>query len=179
MAASIKIIHRPPRAQFRYRAIQKEVAKQVSGIGRLHVQERANVVKDFDHEINFGYEVKVTPGQVTLKILVTNDSAEVSEGFTIGKLWETLDVKGNPPHDIVAKKPGGALRFQTGYQPHTRPIARSGGPGRATGETRFAKRVRHPGYPPRKFSDAINKRLRPAYTKAISRGTSLGWRKVK
>lgn len=176
--ASIKIIHRPPKAALRYKAIQQEIAKQVGNVGRLHVQERDRVVAGFDHKIEFGYEVKITPGQVTLNIQVTNDGDEVSEGFTIGDLWKSLDQTGTKPHPIEAK-PGKRLAFRPNYQSHTRPIGRFGGPGQATGETVYRKRVNHPGYPPRKFSDRINKRLRPAYLKAISRGTSIGWNKVR
>lgn len=179
MAGSIKIIARPPKADLRYRAIQQEIVKQVKNVGRLHVQERDKVVSDFDTDIVFGYEVKVTPGQVTLNINVLNDSTEVGEGFTVGDLWKSLDITGTRPHTIQPKQQGGRLAFRTGYQPHTRPIARSGGPGQATGDTVFARQVQHPGYPPRKFSEKINKRLRPSYLKAISRGISLGWNKIK
>lgn len=178
-SSSIKVIKRPPRAQLRYRTIQKEVAKQVGNVGRLHVQEREKVVSDFDHKPEFGYEVKITPGQVTLEILVKNDGAQVSEGFTIGDLWKSLDTKGTRPHVIAPKRQGGRLAFQTNYQPHTRPIARSGGPGRATGPTVFARKVNHPGFPPRQFSKTINKRLKPAFSKAVSRGISLGWQRAK
>lgn len=177
--AGIKVIHRPPRANLRYGAIQKEIVKQVGGVGRLHVQEREKVVADFDTAIEFGYQVKVTPGQVTLSVNVTNDNAEVSEGFSVGDLWKALDQTGTKPHTIKPKQPGGTLRFQTGYQPHTRPPARYGGPGQATGAVVSAKEVNHPGFPPRKFSEKINKRLRPAYLKAISRGVSIGWNKIK
>lgn len=177
--ASIKIIHRPPKAQFRYRTIQQEVAKQVGGIGRLHVQERARVVADFEHKPEFGYEVKVTPGQVALNILVVNDGEEVSDGFTIGDLWKALDQTGTRPHVIEPKKQGGRLAFRTNYQARTRPTGRFGGPGQATGDAVYAKRVNHPGFPPRKLSPGINKRLRPGYLKAISRGVSLGWKKEK
>lgn len=178
-ASSIKIIRRPPRAHLRYAAIQKEVAKQVGSIGRLHVQERERVVADFETNIEFGYEVKITPGQITLEILVKNDGTQVSEGFTVGDLWKSLDTKGTRPHVIVPKRQGGRLAFQTSYQPHTRPIGRSGGPGRATGPTVFARKVNHPGFPPRQFSKTINKRLKPAFSKAVSRGISLGWKKAK
>lgn len=175
----IKVIARPPRAALRYKAIQQEIGKQVGGVGRLHVQERQKIVADFDTEISFGYQVKITPGQVTLNINVTNDGTAVSEGFSVGDLWKALDQTGTRPHVIRPKQPGGRLAFQAGYQPHTRPIGRYGGPGQATGNTVFAKEVQHPGFPPRKFSERINKRLRPAYLKAISRGTSLGWKKAK
>ena len=176
---SVKVIVRPPKAALRYQNIQKEIAKQVSGVGRLHVAERAKIVSDFDTKIVFGSQVKVTPGQITLNINVLNNTAEVSDSFTVGDLWKALDQTGTRPHVIKPKQDGGRLRFQTNYQPHTRPIGRFGGPGQATGDIVYSKGVNHPGFPPRKFSEKINKRLRPAFLKAVSRGTSIGWNKIK
>jgi len=179
MASNIKVIARPPRAQLRHKAVRQEVAKQINTIGRLHVNERKRVVADFETDINFGYEVKITPKQVTLDILVLNDNEEVSEDFTVFNLWQALDRTGTRPHPITPKRPDGFLRFQTGYRPHTRPVARFGGPGQATGKVVYAKSVQHPGFPPRKFSESINKRLRSSFLKAVSRGISIGWRKAK
>lgn len=175
MASSgIKLIKRLPRPQIIFAGIQREIAKQLQTVGRHHVDERKKIVSDFDTDIEFGYEVKVSQKQVTLLVSVTNAGTEVSEGFTVGQLWAALDKTGVRPHTIVPKKQGGRLAFQTNYQPHTRPIGRSGGPGRATGPTVFARRVNHPGFAPRHFSRVINKRLKPQFEKAISRGVSLG-----
>ena len=188
MSISYKQIKRPAGARLRFAAIQSEVAKQVDGIGRLQVNERKRITANFETDIEFGYEVKVSSVQVTLNILLKNDGTAVSDDFTVGDLWKALDTKGSPPHTIRPRTLGpgfgGTLKFQWGgpgsYQPKTRPVGRFGGPGRVNrGETVYPRQVNHPGFPPRKFSEGINKRLRPAYLKAISRGTSIGWQKIK
>lgn len=180
---SIRIIRRPPPAAVRYNAIRQEIAKQLGEVGKLHVQEREKIVADFETNIEFDYKVVFGSKQLELDILVKNASTEVSEGFTVGDLWKALDKTGTRPHTIRPKTLGpgfgGALRFQSGYSPKTRPIGRSGGPGRATGPVVFARQVNHPGFPPRHFSREINKRLKPAFSKAVSRGISLGWKKAK
>lgn len=174
---SVRIIKRFPKPEIIFGNIQAEIAKQLHVVGRQHVNERKKVVSNFETDIDFGYEVKISPKQITLEVSVLNASEQVSEGFTVGDLWKALDKTGVKPHLITAKKQGGKLAFQTGYQPHTRPIARSGGPGRPTGDRVFRKQVKHPGFPPRKFSETINKRLRRQFEQAIDRGFRLGSRK--
>lgn len=176
-SSSIRLIKRPPKANLQYRYIQQEIGKQLQSVGRQHVNERKAIVSDFDHRPEFEYQVKISDKQVTLDIVLKNDNARVSEGFTIGNLWAALDKTGVRRHVIRPKRQGGRLAFQTGYQPHTRPIARSGGPGRATGPRVFARQVNHPGYPPRKFSETIGKRLRRQFEQAIDRGIRIGGRK--
>lgn len=182
---SIRIIKRPPPAAVRYNAIRQEVAKQLGVVGKLHVQEREKIVADFETNIEFDYKVAFGPKQLELDILVANaeERLEGSE-WTVGELWRALDKKGTKPHDITPKKQGGALQFQWGgpgsYSPRTRPIARSGGAGRLNrGETVYRKKVSHPGFPPRHFSRVINKKLKPAFGKAVSRGIKIGWNKIK
>lgn len=178
MASSgVKLIKRLPRPQIIFAGIQSEIAKQLQTVGRAHVNERKAIVSNFETNIEFGYEVKTSSKQITLEVKVTNAGTQVSEGFTVGQLWRALDRTGVKPHVIRPKKQGGRLAFQTNYQPKTRPIGRSGGPGRASGPTVFTRQVNHPGFPPRKFSEVINKRLRKQFEGAISRGVRLGSRK--
>lgn len=174
---SIKIIKRPPPASVQFKAIQDQIARELRPVGQAHVDARNKVVGNWETDVEFGYRVSVTGKQVTLSIVVENDGAQVSDDFTVGDLWKALDREGIRPHVIAPKNQGGRLAFQAGYQPHTRPVARSGGPGRASGPRVFAKRVQHPGFPPRKFSVAINKRLRRRFEKAVDRGVRLGSRK--
>lgn len=176
---SVKLIKRP-NFKLQGESILKEIAKQLQPVGRQHVNERKRIVADFETTITFGYRIATTQAQVTLTVLVEN-SAQQLEGsdWTVGDLWNALDKTGVAPHDIKPTNPQGVLRFQWGgpgsYEPHTRPVARSGGPGAVTnGETVFRKRVRHPGFQPRKFSDSINKRLRRQFEQAVDRGVRLG-----
>lgn len=178
---SIRIIKRPPPAKIRFRLIQDQIKRELVPVAKAHVEEREKVVSDFEHDINFGYRISTTEKQITLSIVVENDKEEVSEGFTIGDLWKSLDQTGTRGSYQIPKnpQPGKRLAFRLGYQPHTRPIGRYGGPGVATGKLVRPEVVMHPGIKPRKFSQGINKRLRKRYEKAIERGVRLGWNKIR
>jgi hypothetical protein len=69
----------------------------------------------------------------------------------------------------------GSYEAKTGANP-----ARFGGPGVVRGgQLRAARRVNHPGFPARKFSETINKDLEPEAEKAIKNGGARGLRKAK
>lgn len=178
---SVRIIKRPPPAAVQFKAIQQEIAKQLQPVGQEHVNERKAVVANFETDINFGYKISTTQKQITLTVSVTNSGAEVSSGFTVGDLWKALDKTGTKSHVIRPKRPNGRLAFQGGnYQPKTRPIGRSGGPGRVSGGRQvFTKQVNHPGFAPRKFSETINKRLKRRFEQAIDRGVRLGGKRKR
>lgn len=179
---SMRIIKRPPPANIQHKIIQAEIAKQVGKVGDQHVRERERVTASFDTDIKFESQVSVSEKQVTLTVSVANSGTSVSDGFTVGDLWRSLDVTGTRPHTITPKN-ASHLRFQWGgpgsYSPKTRPIARSGGPGRPSGPIVFRKRVNHPGFAPRKFSESINKRLRRQFEQAIDRGFRVGSNRAK
>lgn len=178
---SVKIIRRPPPAAVQFRAIQQEIIKQLKPVGQEHVNERDKIVSDFETDIQFGYRVSATQKQITLTVTVENSEEQLEDSkWTVGELWRALDKKGTAAHTITGKK--GKLSFQWGgpgsYQPKTRPIGRSGGPGRVNrGEKVARKSVNHPGFPPRHFSRVINKKLRSLFEKAIDRGVRLGGKK--
>lgn len=176
-SSGIKLIKRLPKPELIFAGIQQEIVKQLQPVARQHVSERKKIVSDFEHKPDFSSEIKSSAKQVTMSILVTNDSEQVSEDFSIGKLWAALDRTGTRAHQIRPKNDGGRLAFRTGYEPHTRPVGRSGGPGRANGSLVFAGVVNHPGFPPRKFSEVINKRLRRSFEQAIDRGIRIGSKK--
>jgi hypothetical protein len=176
--SGIKLTKKPDFAR-QFRNIQDEITRQLQPVGRSWLAELKKATSGFDTNIEFGFVTKaVNTGKptVTLSIVVKNDNQQVSEGFDVGDLWQSLDKTGVRPHVIIPKQ-GTRLSFVTDYQPHTRPIARSGGPGRATGERVFARMVNHPGYPPRKFSEVIGKRLRRQTEQAVDRGIRLGGKK--
>ena len=175
---SVKIIKKLPSPQHQFKFIQDQIKRELVPVAEAHVTERNKVVSDWDTEVKFGYRISSTEKQVTLTIVVENENEQVSEGgnFPVGALWKSIDKTGVRPHTIRAKN-APRLAFQTGYQPHTRPIARSGGPGVATGQFVRPLQVEHPGYPPRKFSQVINKKLDKRFRKAIDRGVRLGARK--
>jgi hypothetical protein len=89
-------------------------------------------------------------------------------------------LRGTEPHTIKPKSAGGTLAFPTGYQPRTRPGAggQYKGPGKATGETVFAKEVKHPGTKPRKLEEAIVRWIKPYFYKEIENAMRRGVRKA-
>lgn len=176
---SVKIIKRPPPASVQFKLIQDQIARELKSVGQAHVDERNKVVSDFETDIEFGYRVSVTQKQITLSIVVENSEQVVSEDFTVGDLWKSLDKTGTRgPYQIPKQVvEGKRLAFRRDYQPHTRPIGRSGGPGVATGAFVRPIQVTHPGIKPRHFSRVINKKLDKRFTKAIDRGVRLGGRK--
>jgi hypothetical protein len=181
---SIRHIKRPPPAKVRFNFVQGQIVRELKPVGEEHVRERESIVADFETSIQFGHRVSATEKQITLSIVVENSEQQLEDSdWTVGELWRALDKKGTKPHTIRPKTLGpgfgGRLSFQANYQPHTRPIGRSGGPGRATGPTVYARQVNHPGFAPRKFSEVIGRKLKHPFEKAIHRGVALGWRKVK
>lgn len=185
--ASIRIIKKPPPANVMNKLITAEIAKQVSKVGDQHVREREKVTANFETDIEFSRKVSVTEKQVTLTVFVKNDKTPVNEdnaSFTVGDLWNALDKTGIRPHAIPKRPDAKVLRFQWGgpgsYNPKTRPIARSGGPGSSSGPFIYRKRLKeHPGFKPRKFSEAINKRLRRQFEQAVDRGFRVGSNRAK
>lgn len=181
---SVRITKKPPPAKVMAQAINQEIVKQLQPVGRQHVNERKRVVANFDHKPEFGYRVSATEKQITLTVLLENAGDPVSEEWTMGDLWRALDSEGTPPHEITPKDANGFLVFTWGgpgsYEAKTKPVARFGGSGEvANGEKTVRKRVNHPGFPPRKFSDSINKRLRRQYDAAIDRGVRLGFKRIE
>lgn len=182
--ATVRIIKRPPPANVMKQVIQQEISKQLQSVGRQHVNERARIVANFDTEIKFGYRISTTEKQVTLSVVVENSDDNVSETWTVGDLWRALDSKGTQAHDITPKDANGVLVFNWGgpgsYDAKTKPIARFGGSGEVRdGQKTVRKRVRHPGFKPRKFTETINKRLRRQFDQAIDRGVRLGSKKQR
>lgn len=179
LRGSIKLIRRPPLAQVQYKAVQDEIKKQLATVARAHLAERKRIVDNFEHKPEFDTKISVTDKQVTLTVDVKNANEKVGRDWTIGDLWAALDAEGTRAHIIQPRKPGGKLRFNWGgpgsYKPKTYPIARSGGPGMVQGgQVVYAKKVKHPGTKPRKFSETIHKRLQRQYDQAIDRGVRQG-----
>jgi hypothetical protein len=179
---SVRIIKKPPPIGVMKQAINQEISKQLQPVGRQHVNERKRVVSNFDTEIVFGYRISVTDKQITLTVLLENADTPVSDDWTVGDLWKALDSEGTRPHEIKPKDSNGKLVFNWGgpgsYDAKTKPVAKSGGSGEVrNGVKTVRKRVSHPGFEPRKFSETINKRLRRQFDAAIDRGLRLGLKK--
>ena len=181
MGLRFRLVKRPPIASVQYNIVRNEIATQLVTVANTHIEKRNKIVSNFDTKIKFGSKIKVVNNSIKMSILVENYNKSVSDGFSVGDLWAALDEYGTKKHDIP-KKPGGWLRFQWGgvgsYKPKTSPIAKSGGSGKTSGSIVYRKKVKHPGFKPRKFSETIHNKLKSNYGKAVRKGVQEGFRKA-
>ncbi len=95
----------------------------------------------------------------------TKDGVDV---YTESEIYGYVD-QGTRPHDIVPVR-ATRLRFGANSGPKTTPGNIMSGAGRAGSPTVFARRVRHPGIAPRKFSEIIAKKRNKELAKRIQAG---------
>lgn len=169
----------PARPEIIYKHIRQRVIKELQVVGKSHVAERNEIVRDFKHQPEFDYEIQIKTKEIWLVIKVTNPDEKVSDDWTIQDLWTSLDKTGTRPHIIKPKGKGYPLRFKWGgpgsYKPKTVKGGRFRGPGKVVGGKQVAfMSVKHPGTKPRKFTERINKDLRKLFRTQAERGYRLG-----
>ena len=98
-------------------------------------------------------------------------SASEIEVRTDSPIWRYVD-QGTKPHVIRPKRPGGMLRFSTGYQAKTRPGSIIAGSGGASGPVAWAKEVQHPGTKARGFSRRLRAKWKEKYPRDMQRAIS-------
>lgn len=171
-----QITKRPPKASAQYKVVQDEVRVGLNRVGVRVVKAYKAVVNNWRGKPGFKYKVGSGAKQVYLRIEVTGTRRNIAN-------WNRIDKTGARPH-IIRPKRAKFLVFAWGgpgsYAPKTSPSpARFGGSGRVTnGRIRFFKQVNHPGFKPRKFSEAINKDAIPVLDKEVRNGYRRGMRKA-
>lgn len=176
------VIVKPPTASVQLQIQRDEIRKDLQKVATSHTKSRRAVVADWKRGHKPTFTAKVQAGPKRAGIIVSIGGSKFAQ-----QLWDWLDVTGTKPHIIRPKRRNkrgllifnwggpGSYRAKTGANP-----ARYGGPGMVQGgEIRSFKQVSHPGFEPRKFSEAINKDLEPAAIKAIKNGGAQGLRKAK
>lgn len=138
--------------------VKKELRKTTQKAGRELRAWFNGVVSDWKHKPTFIYRHEVKPEAITVVIVAIGVNA---------KIWLWVD-KGTRPHVIRAKR-AKYLRFQTGYNPRTSYRATTGGTGKATGDWRQKKEVRHPGTEAREFTEVIYEEYTPKFKKDIEK----------
>lgn len=126
------------------------------------------VVRDWKHRPTFAVE---SGGGRSFRVKAINPVGKNR------KIWFFVD-RGTKPH-LIRAKPGGRLKFQTGYSAKTAPVARANvGTGRRTGAWVSKQQVNHPGTKAREFSKTIVQSLDPPFVDriqaAILRGINKG-----
>ena len=125
----------------------------------------------------FRVKLLVSPGLLRWTVLATGPKRKifrwVDEGTgKFGKKKRAYKIPKTPQTKV--------LRFQTGYSPKTKPIARFNvGPGKASGPVVFAKQVIHPGIKGREFTKTIVKQLQPDLSRRINNAMKRGIRRAK
>ena len=129
-------------------------------MARQHVSQRQAVVSKFRHRPEFESKVSVGRAGIELKVTLRNDKEAISDRATIGDLVKWLFVTGTKPH-VIRARIAKVLRFVVG------------------GRVIFARFVQHPGFKAKPTLDNINKRLEPAFKRAIDRGFRIGFNRLK
>jgi hypothetical protein len=142
--------------------VEKSKLSFLNLVGETAVEEYMGIVGNWKHKPRFKYfisgnRVFVTPAVVGSR----KDAQQIFRWVYEG----TGSRGGKSDYDIVPKKPGGVLSFNLGYVPKTTPSS-SGGPGKATGPTVFAKKVRAKGITPRR--PLFKKRVLAGVLKKVS-----------
>ena len=92
-----------------------------------------------------GYVQTKSASEITLRVYPTGPGSDI---------WNLLNV-GSPRHYIYPKRPGGTLRFRTGYRAATTPGSIQSRRKYRSGPTVTARVVNHPGFEPRKFTELM------------------------
>ncbi|MCP4083167.1 MAG: hypothetical protein GY743_23340 [Planctomycetaceae bacterium] len=156
--------------------VQNEIRKDLDKVAKAHQKSLERVVADWSASTKPTFKAKTVVTAQRIGVNIT-----VKEANRDKPVWMWLDKTGTKPHKIPKRPKTGRsrLRFRTGYQAKTRPSpARYGGSGRATGPVVYARQVNHPGFPPRKFSEQINKDMRKEYNRAVRNGGRRGVRRA-
>lgn len=182
-----KLVRKPKSPQIQKRIIRNEVVRKVKPVAKAARESYEKVVANWDNKPGFKETVTVTEDRIEIEVVVRRGQRlkDSKSGKTTADLWKWINVTGTKAHTIKPRKAGGVLAFNWGgkgsYKSKTgaRP-ARYGGPGTVSGgKLTFAKQVQHPGFPPRKFSEAINTDLKDKFDNAIDSGYRAGFRKLK
>jgi hypothetical protein len=179
VAKNFRYTKQPARPEIIHKHIRARVIKELQVVGKSHVAERNEIVREWENKPKFGFEVQIKTKELWLVVKVKNPDEKVGDSWTIGQLWTSLDKTGTRPHVIKPKGKGYPLRFKWGgpgsYKPKSVRGGRFSGPGKVVGGKMVAfKQVKHPGTKPRKFTERINRELRPLFIKQAARGYRLG-----
>lgn len=182
-----KLVRKPKSADIQRRIIRQEVVTGLKPIAKSYQQSFERVVSNWSSgsKPKFKTDIKVTTDKIEILTVVRRGQRLPNSNSTTADLWKWIDQTGTRPHKIKPKKAGGKLRFVWGgkgsYQSKTDANpARYGGSGVVRGgQVVYRKEVEHPGFKPRKFTEAISRDLLPVFRKGIDAAYKRGLRKAK
>lgn len=147
------------------RDANREMVAMVEETGNVLLDMHKAVVSDWskpEHKPNFRRNRMQTRNYLAMQVNLGKKKGDM--------IYRWID-KGTKPYMIPKfgpAPPGKPLRFRTGYEARTLPIAKyRQGRGIATGPWVSKYRVRHPGIAARKFTETFNRDIRPVFRQQI------------
>lgn len=175
---TLKLTKNIPTGRQQIRIVRREQKVALTPVKDMHIKRRKEVVADWSTKNRPGFSGTIG---VQKGILMTIKAT----GTKFKKLlWKWIDKTGTVEHRIPLKGTT-FLKFKWNlpgsYKSRTLPNPpRFGGLGKVVGGiTRVFRFVDHPGFPPRKFGEAINKDLVKPELKADKTGGIRGLRLAK
>lgn len=138
------------------RQVKLELRKETQKQGKYLLDQFLDIVADWRTKVGFRLQVRIQQNRITITVFAAGVNKEIFGYVDEGTKPHVIKPKGNKP-----------LRFKTGYQPRTTPIAEYGGMGKATGDWVSKREVYHPGIKAREFTITIGSEFEPLYRKAI------------
>lgn len=147
---------------------RREMVTMVEETGNVLLTMHKDVVSDWskpEHKPNFRRNRMQTRDYLAMQVNLGKKKGDM--------IYRWVD-RGTKPY-LIPKfgpaPPGRPLRFRTGYEARTLPIAKyRQGRGIATGPWVSKYRVQHPGIRARKFTETFNKDIRPVFRQEIDNG---------
>lgn len=141
------------------KTLRKELSEALHETGDELKKMHQDAVRDWKHRPKF---------KLTYALEKDRMSVEIRPAGQHKRIYRFVDAGTRGPYIIRPKKPGGRLRFQTGYDAKTMPIAKGHvGTGGYSGEWVSASQVVHPGIEAREFSKTFTEDIRPQFIQAI------------
>lgn len=145
------------------KGLQQDLVKSCERSGVRLKAAHEEVVSDWDGKPKFVFVTRIKPTRIRVSIRVLGRNAQK---------WHWVNEGTKGPYPIPKFPTGKLLRFQTGYQPHTKAIAKHHqGSGEATGGWVSAGQVMHPGIEAREFTKTIDKEETPLARRDIENTT--------
>jgi len=127
----------------------KQRAKSLPALRKLFRE----TVNGWANKPDFGWSQTKSAEVVSIRVYPTGQYSDI---------WNLLN-EGSPAHPIEPKENGGILRFRPGYRAATRPGSLRSGRKYRSGPYVNARRVAHPGFEPRRFTELIAQEFAEKY----------------
>lgn len=146
--------------------LRAEVLKEMTTTGDVAAGWLKLAVQNWRKKPVFVSRHRLSPGLIVVEVVATGDAAVIYSYVDRGTgLYGDKRTSYKIPKTPNPAKP---LRFRTGYDAKTQPVARiNTGSGQATGNWVTKLQVTHPGIKARKFSEAVWNNLTPNFRSRI------------